>query len=87
MFAKAVSRMWQRYIQKELYAVCRTEPFPAVAYTTRAEATTMLVRMIDSSYRVEMYGDVAFNRNTDVMSDGKMTSAKSKEFIDCSLKI
>ena len=55
-------------------------------YTTRAEATTMLVRMIDSSYRVEMYGDVAFNRNTDVISDGKMTSAKSKEFIDCSLE-
>ena len=60
--------------------------FSGGSYTTRAEAITMLVRMIDSSYRVEMYGDVAFNRNTDVMSDGKMTSAKSKEFIDCSLE-
>ena len=56
------------------------------SYTTRAEATTMLVRMIDSSYRVEMYGDVAFNKNTDVMSDGKMTVQKSKEFMDITLE-
>ena len=60
--------------------------FSGGSYTTRAEATTMLVRMIDSSYRVQMYGDVAFNRNTDIMSDGKMTSSKSREFIDCSLE-
>ena len=56
------------------------------SYTTRAEATTMLVRMIDSSYRVQMYGDVAFNRNTDIMSDGKMNVQKSKEFIDITLE-
>ena len=60
--------------------------FSGGSYTTRAEATTMLVRMIDSSYRVEMYGDVAFNKNTDVMSDGKMTVQKSKEFMDITLE-
>lgn len=56
--------------------------FSGGSYTTRAEVTTMLVRMIDPSYRVEMYGDVAFNKNTDVMSDGKMNVQKSKEFMD-----
>ena len=60
--------------------------FSGGSYTTRAEATTMLVRMIDSSYRVEMYGDVAFNKNTDVMSDGKMTVQKSKEFMNITLE-
>lgn len=60
--------------------------FSGGSYTTRAEATTMLVRMIDSSYRVEMYGDVAFNKNTDVMSDGKMTVQKSKDFMDITLE-
>lgn len=60
--------------------------FSGGSYTTRAEATTMLVRMIDSSYRVQMYGDVAFNRNTDVMSDGKMTVQKSKDFMDITLE-
>lgn len=62
------------------------ETFSGGSYTTRAEATTMLVRMIDSSYRVEMYGDVAFNKNTDVMSDGKMTVQKSKDFMDITLE-
>lgn len=56
------------------------------SYTTRAEATTMLVRMIDVGYRVKMYGNVAFNENTDIMTDGKMTSAKSKEFMDYTLE-
>lgn len=56
--------------------------FSGGSYTTRAEATTMLVRMIDAGYRVKMYGNVAFNENTDIMTDGKMTSAKSKEFMD-----
>lgn len=60
--------------------------FSGGSYTTRAEATTMLVRMIDSSYRVQMYGDVAFNKNTDVMGDGKMTVQKSKDFMDITLE-
>lgn len=60
--------------------------FSGGSYTTRAEATTMLVRMIDSSYRVEMYDDVAFNKNTDIMSDGKMTVQKSKDFMDITLE-
>lgn len=60
--------------------------FSGGSYTTRAEATTMLVRMIDAGYRVKMYGNVAFNENTDIMPDGKMTSAKSKEFMDYTLE-
>lgn len=60
--------------------------FSGGSYTTRAEATTMLVRMIDAGYRVKMYGNVAFNENIDIMTDGKMTSAKSKEFMDYTLE-
>lgn len=60
--------------------------FSGGSYTTRAEATTMLVRMIDAGYRVKMYENVAFNENTDIMTDGKMTSAKSKEFMDYTLE-
>ena len=59
--------------------------FSGGSYTTRAEATTMLVRMIDASYRVEMYSGVAFNQTTDVMTDGKMTVEKSKNFMDITL--
>lgn len=60
--------------------------FSGGSYTTRAEATTMLVRMIDASYRVEMYSGVAFNQTTDVMTDGKMTVEKSKNFMDITLE-
>lgn len=54
--------------------------------TTRAEATTMLVRMIDENYRVSMYSGVAFNQTTDVLDDGRMNVGKSKEFIDYTLE-
>lgn len=60
--------------------------FSGGSYTTRAEATTMLVRMIDANYRVEMYSGVAFNQTTDVMMDGKMTVEKSKNFMDITLE-
>lgn len=60
--------------------------FSGGSYTTRAEATTMLVRMIDANYRVEMYSGVAFNQTTDVMTDGKMTVEKSKNFMDITLE-
>ena len=60
--------------------------FSGGSFTTRAEATTMLVRMIDANYRVEMYNGVAFNQTTDVMTDGKMTVEKSKNFMDITLK-
>ena len=60
--------------------------FSGGSYTTRAEATTMLVRMIDASYRVEIYSGVAFNQTTDVMTDGKMTVEKSKNFMDITLE-
>lgn len=60
--------------------------FSGANYTTRAESTTMLVRMIDKSYRVKMYSGVAFNDTTDVLSDGKMTVEKSKNFMDITLE-
>ena len=60
--------------------------FSGGSFTTRAEATTMLVRMIDANYRVEMYNGVAFNQTTDVMTDGKMTVEKSKNFMDITLE-
>lgn len=53
---------------------------------TRAEATTMIVRLIDKNYRVAMYGNVPFNAITDVMDDGRMTAAKSKNFMDITLE-
>lgn len=60
--------------------------FSGANYTTRAESTTMLVRMIDESYRVKMYSGVAFNETTDVLADGKMTVEKSTDFMDITLE-
>ena len=60
--------------------------FSGANYTTRAESTTMLVRMIDESYRVKMYSGVAFNDTTDVLADGKMTVEKSTNFMDITLE-
>jgi len=56
------------------------------ANSTRAEATTMLVRMIDPNYRVTLYSDIPYNQVTDTMTDGRMTSAKSQNFMDYTLK-
>ena len=60
--------------------------FSGGANSTRAEATTMLVRMIDPNYRVTMYSDIPYNQITDVMPDGRMTSAKSQNFMDYTLE-
>lgn len=60
--------------------------FSGSNYTTRAESTTMLVRMIDKCYRVKMYSGVAFNEATDILADGKMTVEKSTNFMDITLE-
>lgn len=60
--------------------------FAGNLFATRAEATTMIVRLIDSSYRVTVYGKVSFNEKTDIMVDGRMTAAKTKNFIDITLE-
>lgn len=60
--------------------------FSGGSNTTRAEATTMLVRMIDENYRVSMYSGIAFNQTTDVLDDGRMNVGKSKEFMDYTLE-
>lgn len=60
--------------------------FSGSSYTTRAESATMLVRMIDKSYRVKMYSGVAFNETTDILADGKMSVEKSKDFMDITLE-
>lgn len=52
----------------------------------RAEATTMLVRMIDPSYRVTLYSNIPYNQITDTMTDGRMTAAKSQNFMDYTLE-
>ncbi len=60
--------------------------FSGGSYATRAEAATMLVRMIDAGYRVKMYSGIAFHQKTDVLDDGRMSAEKSKEFMDYTLK-
>ena len=53
---------------------------------TRAEAATMLVRLVNPAYRAVTIGGVAFTRQTDVLPDGRMTIAKSMEYMDITLK-
>lgn len=60
--------------------------FAGRSSSTRAEAATMIVRLIDEGYRVTMYGNVSFNKTTDVTEDGRMTAAKSKNFMDITLE-
>lgn len=59
--------------------------FAGRSFATRAEAITMIVRLIDKDYRVVMYGNVSFNEKTDIMKDGRMTTSKSKNFLDVTL--
>ena len=49
---------------------------------TRAEASTMLTKLFDKSYRSAIIGGVSFNPKTDVLPDGKMSVSKSKEYLD-----
>ena len=60
--------------------------FAGRSFATRAEAITMIVRMIDKDYRVVMYGDVPFNEKTDIMQDGRMSTSRSKSFLDTTLQ-
>lgn len=52
---------------------------------TRAEATAMIVRMIDKSYRVKLVGDVPFIPLTDVAADGRMKIDKAQQYMDQTL--
>lgn len=52
---------------------------------TRAEATAMIVRMIDKSYRVKLVGDVPFTPLTDVAADGRMKIDKAQQYMDQTL--
>lgn len=52
---------------------------------TRAEATAMIVRMIDKSYRVKLVGDVPFTLLTDVAVDGRMKIDKAQQYMDQTL--
>ena len=50
-------------------------------YATRAEAATMVCRMIDESYRFKMYGNVAYSPKVHVYDNGMVTVEKVKEFL------
>lgn len=49
---------------------------------TREEATTIIVRMIDKSYRYSFYDGIPFCAKTDVTDDGLMKLSAAKRFID-----
>ena len=49
---------------------------------TRAEAATMLTRLVDPSYRSVTIGGIGFTRQTDILPDGRMTIVKSLEYMD-----
>jgi hypothetical protein len=48
---------------------------------TRAEASVIVLRMIDPSYRLELYGDIFFNAKTDLNENGVMKKDKAKDFM------
>ena len=48
---------------------------------TRAEASVIVLRMIDPTYRLEMYEDIFFNAKTDLNENGLMKKDKSKDFM------
>jgi hypothetical protein len=53
--------------------------------TTRAEATTMIVRLIDKSYRYKLVGDIPFTPIVDVAADGRMKIAKAQQYMNQTL--
>ena len=55
--------------------------FRPKATATRAEASVMVLRMIDESYRLELYGDIFFNAKTDLNENGVMKKDKAKDFV------
>jgi len=48
---------------------------------TRAEAATMIVRLIDPVYRLGGSDDIAFDPAIDVAADGRMKLAKAEEYL------
>ena len=48
---------------------------------TRAEAAVTVLRMIDKSYRVEVYSGIFFNPKTDLNENGVMKKEKAEEFV------
>jgi len=53
---------------------------------TRAEAAVMVLRMIDKSYRLELYGDIFFCPRTDLNDKHIMKRDKAEEFLMEALK-
>ena len=60
--------------------------FRPSANATRAEAATMVVRMIDPTYRLERYGNIFFNAKVDLNETGNMKLEKAEEFVMATLK-
>ena len=60
--------------------------FRPQANATRAEAATMVVRMIDKTYRLERYGDVFFNARTDLNETGNVKKEKVYDFVMSALE-
>jgi hypothetical protein len=48
---------------------------------TRAEASVIILRMIDDTYKLKLYGDIFFNPKTDLNDAGVMKKEKSEDFI------
>ena len=48
---------------------------------TRAEAAAMVVRMIDPSYRLQLYGDIFFSPKLDLNEDGNVKKEKAYDFV------
>ena len=48
---------------------------------TRAEASVIVLRMIDPTYRLELYDDIFYNAKTDLDEKGNMKKDKAKDFM------
>lgn len=55
--------------------------FKGTNLSTRAEASTMIVRLIDKSYRMDMSSDIIFNDKIHVNEDGNMKIDKAEEYL------
>lgn len=70
---------------KGIIAGMTDKSFSGAKSATRAEATTMIVRLIDKSYRYQLIGNVPFTPLVDVATDGRMKQAKAKQYMDQTL--
>ena len=48
---------------------------------TRAEASVIVLRMLDPTYRLELYEDIFYNSKTDLDDNGNMKKDKAKDFM------